>query len=166
MSKFDLLKGYWQVPLTDRAKEVSAFVTPDGFYQYKVMPFGMTNSGATFQRLMNSVIFELENCDVYVDDLIIYSDTWEQHMKQIRALFDRLMIAKLTVNLVKCEFGRACVTYLGHVVGQGQVKPVNAKVEAIVNFPQPKTKREVMQFIGMAGFFRKFCKNFSEVVYL
>lgn len=164
VSKFDLLKGYWQVPLTERAKEVSAFVTPDGFYQYKVMPFGMTNSGATFQRMMNIVIFELEGCEVYVDDLIVYSETWEQHILRIRALFDRLAKAKLTVNLVKCEFGQACVTYLGHIVGQGQVKPVDAKVKAIVNFPQPKSKRELMQFIGLAGFFRKFCKNFSEVV--
>ena len=164
VSKFDLLKGYWQVPLTERAKEVSAFVTPDGFYEYKVMPFGMKNSGATFQRLMNEVILELDGCDVYIDDLIIYSNTWEQHIRRIRALFDRLTKAKLTVNLVKCEFGKACVTYLGHTVGQGQVKPVQAKVEAIANFPEPQNKREVMQFIGMAGFFRKFCKNFSDVV--
>ena len=76
ITKFDLLKGFWQIPLTDRAKECSAFVTPNGLYQYKVMPFGMKNSPATFQRLINMIINGLENCDAYIDDVIIYNDTW------------------------------------------------------------------------------------------
>ena len=76
ISKFDLLKGFWQIPLTDRAKECSAFVTPNGLYQYKVMPFGMKNSPATFQRLINMIINDLENCDAYIDDVISYNDTW------------------------------------------------------------------------------------------
>ena len=79
VTKFDLLKGFWQVPLTDRAKEISAFVTPYGLYQYKVMPFGMKNSPASFQRLINKVIADLEGCEAYIDDVIIYSDTWEEH---------------------------------------------------------------------------------------
>ena len=165
VSKFDLMKGFWQVPLTSRAVEVSAFVTPDGLYSYKVMPFGMKNSGATFQRLMNSIIYELEGVDVYVDDLVVMSDTWEQHVMRIRALFDRLTKAKLTVNLVKCEFARAQVSYLGHLVGGGQVKPTHAKVEAIVNFPEPRNKRELMRFLGMAGYYRRFCRNFATVCY-
>ena len=164
VTKLDLLKGYYQVPLTERAIEISAFVTPDGLYEYKVMPFGMKNAGATFQRLMYEVIFELKGCEVYIDDLIIYSDTWEQHVKRISALFDRLTEAKLTVNLVKSEFSKAIVTYLGHEVGQGQVRPIQAKVDAIVNLPQPTNKRELMRFIGMTGYYRRFCKNFSEVI--
>ena len=75
VKKFDLLKGFWQVPLTDRAKEISAFVTPYGLYQYKFMPFGMSNSQASFQRLINKVIADLEGCEAYIDDVIIYSDT-------------------------------------------------------------------------------------------
>ena len=164
VSKFDLLKGYWQVPLTEQAKEISAFVTPDGFYQYKVMAFGMKNSQATFQRMMNEIIFELEGCDVYVDDLIIYSDTWEQHLCYMKALFDRLSKARLTINLKKCEFAKAYITYLGHNVGQGQVRPMQAKVEAVVNFPQPRNRRELMSFMGLAGYYRKFCNNFASVV--
>ena len=101
VTKFDLLKGYWQVPLTERAKEVSAFVTPHGLYQYKVMPFGMKNSPATFQRLMNQVISDLDYCECYIDDVVIYSDTFEQHMKQIHQFFERVSMANLTVNLVK-----------------------------------------------------------------
>ena len=131
VTKFDLLKGFWQVPLTDRAKEVSAFATPNGLYQYKVMPFGMKNSPATFQRLVNNVIWGLDGCDAYIDDVIIYSDSWSDHLQRIRQFFDRLSKAKLTVNLAKTEFCHATVTFLGHLVGQGQVKPLEAKVNAI-----------------------------------
>ena len=83
VSKLDLLKGYWQVPLTTRAKEISAFATPDGLYQYKVMPFGMKNAPATFQRLINTVISGLEGCSAYIDDVVVYSDTWEEHLKHL-----------------------------------------------------------------------------------
>ena len=119
VTKFDLLKGFWKVPLTDRAKEVSAFATPNGLYQYKVMPFGMKNSPATFQRLVNNVICGLDGCDAYIDDVIIYSDSWSDHLQRIRKFFDRLSKAKLTVNLAKPEFCHATVTFLGHLVGQG-----------------------------------------------
>ena len=104
VTKFDLLKGFWQVPLTDRVKEVSAFATPDGLYQYKVMPFGMKNSPATFRRLLNNVICGLDGCDAYIDDVIIYSDSWSDHLQRIRKFFDRLSKAKLTVNLAKTDF--------------------------------------------------------------
>ena len=94
--KFDLLKGFWQVPLTDRAKEVSAFATPNGLYEYKVMPFGISNSPATFQRLVNNVICGSDGCDAYIDDVIIYSDSWCGHLQRIRKFFNRLSKAKLT----------------------------------------------------------------------
>lgn len=164
VSKFDLLKGYWQVPLTARAQEISSFITPFGLYSYTVMSFGLRNAPATFQRLMNRVTAGLEGCAVYLDDIVVYSDTWDQHLIRIRALFERLSDAKLTVNLAKCEFARATVTYLGKVVGMGKVRPVRAKVIAIDKFPSPQTKRELMRFLGMAGYYRSFCPNFSSVV--
>ena len=79
VTKFDLLKGFWQIPLTHRAKEISAFVTPDGLYQYKLMSFGMKNSPATFQRLVNNLISNLDGCKAYIADAIIFSEEWEQH---------------------------------------------------------------------------------------
>ena len=163
VTKFDLLKGFWQVPLTDRAKELSAFATPNGLYEYKVMPFGMKNSPATFQRLVNNVICGLDGCDAYIDDVIIYSDCWSDHLQRIRKFFDRLSKTKLTLNLAKTEFCHATVTFLGHLVGQGQVKPLEAKVNAISEFPVPKCKRQLIRFLGMAGYYRKFCKNFSGI---
>ena len=163
VSKFDLLKGFWQIPLSERAKEISAFVTPRGLYQYKVMPFGMGNSPATFQCLMNKIISQIDGCEGYIDDAIIYSDTWEEHLEILRKFFKRLSDAKLTINLVKSEFGCGHVTYLDHIVGQGQVKPINAKVKPIADFPPPTTKKHVMRLFGMAGYYRKFCPNFSSI---
>lgn len=164
VSKLDLLKGYWQVPLTERAALISAFVTPDYFLQYTVMPFGMCNAPATFQRLVNSVLSGLPNCNAYLDDLIVYSTTWEAHLEGLEQVFTRLANASLTVNLAKCEFGHATVTYLGKQVGQGQVRPVEAKVAAILDFPVPSTRKALRRFLGMAGYYRNFCRNFSTVI--
>ena len=96
VTKFDLLKGFWQVPLTDRAREISAFVTPDGLFQYKVMPFGMKNSPASFQRMINEITSGLDGCEAYIDDVILCSDTWEEHIKLMRKFFKRLSKALLT----------------------------------------------------------------------
>ena len=163
VTKFDLLKGFWQVPLTDRAREISAFVTPDGLFQYKVMPFGMKNSPASFQRMINEITSGLDGCEAYIDDVILCSDTWEEHIKLMRKFFERLSKALLTVNLNKSEFGLARVTYLGHTVGQGQVKPVEAKISAISDFPAPTNKRQLMRFLCVDEYYRKFCPNFSAI---
>lgn len=164
ISKFDLLKGYWQIPLTARAREVSAFVTPTGLYVYKVMSFGLRNAPATFQRLMNKVVAHLEGVAVFLDDVVLCSETWESHLHRIRQLFTRLAQANLTINLAKCEFAKATVTYLGKVVGQGLMRPIHAKVLAIDAFPQPTSKKELMRFLGMIGYYRGFCQNFSSIV--
>ena len=164
VSKFDLLKGYWQVPLTQRAKELSAFVTPDNFLQYNVMPFGVRNAPATFQRLINHVLAGMPGCEAYLDDVVLFSSTWQEHLEQIRELFQRFSSANLTVNLAKCEFGKATVTYLGKVVGRGQVRPVGAKVEAICTFSVPSNRQELRRFLGMVGYYRGFCQNFATVV--
>ena len=107
VSEFDMLMGYWQIPLGERAKEISAFARPDGLFQYKVMPFCMRNAPATFQQFVNQVTAEVEGCEAYTDNVIIYSDNWTDHIKQIQTFFDKLKEAKLTINLAKSEFGCA-----------------------------------------------------------
>ncbi len=164
VSKLDLLKGYWQVPLTARASDISAFVTPDSFAQYCVMAFGMWNAPATFQRLINMVLSGVPNCNAYLDDLVIYSSDWNDHVAILRDVFSRLTEASLTLNLAKCGFGQATITYLGREVGQGQVRPVEAKVTAVAEFPIPTTRKELRRFLGMAGYYRNFYKNFSTVI--
>ena len=165
VTKLDLLKGYWQVPLTRRASDISAFVTPDHFMQYEVMAFGMCNAPATFQRLVNIVLAGVPNCNAYLDDVIVYSAGWAEHIKLLKTVFERLAKASLTLNLAKCEFGKATVTYLGREVGQGQVRPIEAKVAAITAYPAPTTRRGVRQYLGMAGYYRVFCPNFATVAH-
>lgn len=150
VSKFDWLKGYWQVPLSKRVQEILAFITPSGLYSYTVRPFGIRNAPATFQRLMNRVVSGLEGCSVYLDDSVIYSDTWHSHQR-IQALFERFAEARLTINLAKCEFAKATVTYLGRVVGQGRVSPVQVKVMAIEKFPLPTNKKRAGAISGSGG---------------
>ncbi len=103
------------------------------------------------------VLSGIQNCEVYLDDIVIYSMTWEDHIRTLEALFKRLNEDSLTLNLAKCEFARAVITYLGKLVGQGQVRPVEAKVSAIIEFPSPTNKRELCRFFGMAGYYRGFC---------
>ena len=163
VSTFDMLKGYWQVPLTQRAREISAFVTPSGLYQYKVMPFGMKNAPATFQRMVNKLVRDIDGCEGYIDDVVIFSDNWSDHICQIKRFFQIMREAKLTINLMKSEFGKATVKYLGHIVGQGQVRPLDAKIQTIVKYPIPTSRKELARFLGMAGYYRNFCLNFSEI---
>ena len=163
VSTFDMLKGYWQVPLTQRAREISAFVTPSGLYQYKVMPFGMKNAPATFQRMVNKLVRDIDGCEGYIDDVVIFSDNWSDHIRQIERFFQIMREAKLTINLMKSEFGKATVKYLGHIVGQGQVRPLDAKIQTIVKYPIPTSRKELARFLGMAGYYRNFCLNFSQI---
>ena len=163
VSTFDMLKGYWQVPLTQRAREISAFVTPSGLYQYKVMPFGMKNAPATFQRMVNKLVRNIDGCEGYIDDVVIFSDNWSDHIRQIERFFQIMREAKLTINLMKSEFGKATVKYLGHIIGQGQVRPLDAKIQTIVKYPIPTSRKELARFLGMAGYYRNFCLNFSDI---
>jgi hypothetical protein len=129
---------------------------------YTVLPFGMTNAPATFQRLMNQITAGLEDTKVYIDDIVVYSNSWQQHIARTKALFDRLSEAKLTINLSKSLIGKAKVIFLGHEIGQGEIQPKYSKVKAILDFPEPQTKKELMRFLGMAGYYRRFCRNFSD----
>jgi len=163
VSKIDLMKGYWQVPLTERAKEISAFATPEGLWQNKRMPFGMKNACATFQSMMNQLTTNLNGCVAYIDDILVCHDSWEEHLSVLEQLFERLANANLTVNLAKSEFGKARVEYLGHIVGRGEIRPRDAKIQAVKDFPEPKRAKDILSFLGLMGFYRRFCPNMSEV---
>ncbi|XP_076049782.1 uncharacterized protein LOC143030516 [Oratosquilla oratoria] len=119
VTKLDLLQGYYQVRLTERSRAISAFVTPEGLYQFTVLPFGLRNAPSTFQRLMNFITTGLEGVRCYLDDIVVFGDTWEEHLDRLKTLFAALAANSLTVNLAKSEFGHAQITFLGHVVGQG-----------------------------------------------
>ena len=158
-----MLKGYWQVPLTQRAREISTFVKPSSLYQYKVMPFGMKNAPAIFQRMVNKLVQDIDGCEGYIDDVVIYSDNWSDHIRQIKRFFQIMREANLTIHLINSELGKASVKYLGHIVGQRQVRPLDAKIQTIAKFPIPTSWKELARFIGMAGYYGNFCLNFSEI---
>jgi len=162
ISTIDLTKGYWQIPLSPDAREKSAFVTTFGCFEFQVMPFGMQNAPATFMRLMRKVLDGAESyADALMDDLVIFSNTWEDHIKHLEDVFGRLQQAGLRAKPTKCQLGKWEVSYLGHIVGNGMVKPQPSKVEAIANYQRPTTKKDVRAFLGLAGYYRRFIPNFS-----
>ncbi|KAK5862983.1 hypothetical protein PBY51_000047 [Eleginops maclovinus] len=160
----DLTKGYWQIPLSPESKEKTAFSTPYGLYQFVTLPFGLFGAPATFQRLMDRVLRpHSAYAAAYLDDVIIHSETWGQHMQQVGAVLESLRQAGLTANPKKCAVGRREVRYLGYHLGGGQVRPQIEKTAAISACPVPKTKKEVRRFVGLAGYYRRFIPAFSEL---
>ena len=164
LSTLDLTRGYWQVPMAQTSCHKTAFVTPFGQFQFTVMPFGLSGAPSTFQQMMDSLIKDKHDfAAAYLDDLIIFSNTWENHMHHLRTILQQLRKAKLTVKPQKCQFGMAECVYLGHVVGRGVVRPELSKVEAIQAFSQPATKKQVRAFLGITGYYRKFLPNYSAL---
>ncbi|XP_076049340.1 uncharacterized protein LOC143030018 [Oratosquilla oratoria] len=141
VTKLDLLKGSYQVRLTERSRAISAFVTPEGLYEFSVLPLGLRNAPATFQRLMNRLTAGMDGVRCYLDDIVVFGDTWELHLSRLKSLFAVLAANNLTVNLAKSEFVHARVTFLGHVVGQNEVRPVAAKIAAIQQYPALDDKK-------------------------
>ncbi|CAM4688314.1 unnamed protein product [Caretta caretta] len=155
ISTLDLTKGYWQVPQDESTKERSAFTTHVGLYEFNVLPFGLRNASATFQKLVDSLLVGLGDSAVaYLDDVAILSDSWAEHLEHLQKVFERIREAGLTVKAKKCQIGRHRVTYLGYQVGQGTINPLQAKVDAIQKWPVPKSKKQVQSFLGFAGYYR------------
>ena len=152
MSTLDLTRGYWHIGMTDGGREKSAFITPFGHYEMNVMPFGMVNSGATFRRLMDRTLSGCEEfANAYIDDIIIASQTWPEHVIHVEEVLTRLRRANLTAKPSKCELGRTEVHFLGYIVGKGCIKPQPEKLEAVNQYPRPLVKKEVRAFLGLSG---------------
>ncbi|KAJ1123241.1 hypothetical protein NDU88_001714 [Pleurodeles waltl] len=146
LSTFDLTSGYRQIALTEGAKERSAFSTPDGHYQFWVMPFGVKNAPATFQRLVNGVLAGKDAfCAAYLDDIAVYSSSWEEHLLHLKELLQALQQAGLTIKASKCQIGQGSVVYLGHLVGGGKVQPLQAKIETIKAWQPPRTPLSLLR---------------------
>uniref|UniRef100_A0AAQ4PUN6 ribonuclease H n=1 Tax=Gasterosteus aculeatus aculeatus TaxID=481459 RepID=A0AAQ4PUN6_GASAC len=160
----DLTKGYWQIPLSPESRQKSAFSTPFELYQFTTLPFGLFGAPATFQRLMDRVLRpHAAYAAAYLDDVIIHSTTWAEHVRRVGAVLESLRQAGLTANPGKCAVGRREVRYLGYHLGGGRVRPQVDKTAAIAACPRPKTKKEVRRFLGLAGYYRRFIPGFAEL---
>ena len=165
-STLDLKSGYWQVELEEDAKPLTAFTMgPLGFWECKCMPFGLTNAPATFQRLMESCLGELHLnwCIIYLDDIIVFSRTPEEHLHRLKAVIIKLRAAGLKLKPTKCDLFKQQINCLGHVVSKEGVSTDPDKITAVTEWCQPTTVTEVRSFLGFVSYYRRFIPNFSKV---
>lgn len=162
-STLDLASGYHQIPMDPVDKEKTAFSTFLGHYEYTRMPFGLAGAPATFQRFMDRVLAGIkgDECYVYLDDVVIFGKTFEEHLIRLRNVLSCLRAAQLKIQLEKCHFVVNEVAYLGHVVGRDGVRPDPKTVEAIRTYPVPKNPKEVQKFLGLAGWYRRFIPDYA-----
>jgi transposase InsO family protein/predicted aspartyl protease len=164
-STFDLRSSYHQVQMEPSDMDKTAFICPRGQYRFKTMPFGLCNAGATFQRLMDIVMsgLNLHICLTYLDDIICYSTTLEQHLERLEIILGRLRSAGLKLKPEKCSLLQKSVSFLGHLISQDGIHTDPKKIEAVWNWPTPVCVKDVRSFVGMASYYRRFVKDFAKV---
>lgn len=163
----DLAKGFHQILVAEEDRPKTAFSTPLGHYEYIRMPFGLKNAPATFQRLMNSVLKEFINniCVVYLDDILVFSTSLEEHIDSLKKIFNTLRKHNLKIQFDKCNFLAKETEYLGHVLTPEGVKPNPKKIDDIVKLHLPKTQKQIKSFLGVTGYYRKFIRDYAKVAH-
>ena len=164
-STLDLMSGYFQVGLHPKSRDKTTFVTHTGSYRFKRMPQGLAGSPATFSRLVEAVFRGLNwhCCLAYLDDIIIFSNNFDDHLKHLKLVLDRLAEANLKAKPQKCHFACKRVKYLGHLVSPQGISPDPQKLEAVQSHKQPQNLRELRHFLGLTGFYRKFVQGYSHI---
>ena len=168
-STFDLTSGFWQVPMAEDSKQFTAFTLGSmGLFECDRMPFGLCNAPAMFQRLRQNCLGELNltYCLIYLDDIIVYSKTPEEHLMQMRVVFECLREHGLKLKPSKCDLFKTEIIYLAHHMSKEGVKPSHRNVEAIMKCAPPKTYTEIRSFTGMVGYYRRFIKGFANIASL
>ena len=164
-STLDLASGYWQVEVDPKDRPKTAFCTPEGLFEFNVMPFGLCNAPATFQRLMNLILggLQLSSCLVYLDDIIVMGRSFDEHLRNLATVFDRIQEAGLKLKPAKCQFLQDQVQYLGHIVTREGIAADPSKTAVIKEWPVPTCTKEVQCFLGFAGYYRRFVHRFSKL---
>ncbi|PZC75624.1 hypothetical protein B5X24_HaOG205900 [Helicoverpa armigera] len=161
----DLMSGYYQVPISEECKHLTAFITPDGHYEYNRMPFGLANAPAVFQRMMNHVLgaARFDKATVYIDDLLIFGKDATECLDRFEEILQLLQKADLKLNLSKCNFLKDKINYLGYEISAAGMRPGSEKIQSVIHFPCPQNVHGVRQFLGLVGYFRKFIQNFAQI---
>ncbi|XP_038207042.1 uncharacterized protein LOC119828829 [Zerene cesonia] len=164
-STLDLCSGFHQILMSPADAPKTAFSVPQGHFQFNRMPFGLKNAPSTFQKLMNNCLSGLQGnrCFVYLDDIVIYSYDLKTHIDNLQVVFNRLRSFNLKLQPDKCQFLRKEVTYLGHVIGEEGVRPNPDKVKSVVEFPIPKSQKDIKSFLGLVSYYRRFIPQFSKI---
>ena len=165
MTVIDCTSGYWQIPLSERSKSYTAFSTKSGRWQYKVVPMGITNAAPTFQKNMELMLAGMlrKFCIVYIDDIIVYSNSFEEHIKHLESVFGRLKQCNMVIKPEKLSLCKSEVQYLGHIVGNGIVKPTTDNENKIKEKTLPQTMEEVRSFTMCANYYRRFIPKFAHI---
>lgn len=162
-STLDLQSGFFQVAMDENSRKYTAIATHVGNFEWNVCPMGLSNSPRTFVGLINSIFHQIKNVLVYLDDIIVFSENFEEHLNKLETVFKLLLGNHLICNLKKCNFAFRKVKFLGHIVSYDGIEPDLEKTRAVRNFSTPKDKRALRSFLGLANYYRRFIKNFSQI---
>ena len=175
-SILDLTSGFWQIQVKPEDQEKTAFIVPGtsgrpgtpyrppSLYEFTVMPFGLCNAPATFQRNMNEIFFN-EIGDfiiVYMDDIIIFSKTLDEYMDHLRRTFNRLRSYGMKINREKCQFAQDSLVFLGYIIGKDGIRTDPAKIKKVQDFPSPRNAKEIRAFLGLTGFYSRFIQDYTQ----
>ena len=160
----DLQSGYYHITLGNKSEAKTAFVALFGKYEFNAVPFGLAQAPAYFQKLISIV---LQDCSdfamAYLDDIIIFSQNKEEHLKHIKIIFKKLKKAGLKLKESKCDFFKKEIHYLGYFISVSGIQPLPEKLNSICNMPKPRSPKEIKQFLGLTGYYRKFVPRFSDM---